>query len=529
MDRRSFVTRVSAAGVLAAAGTTLPRVAHAAQPAAAPSPPPVDLRTSALADPTELTLAEAAATIRAGRLTSERLVRAYLERIERFDDVYRAWNLVLADRALADARRTRRRGGLLAGVPLAIKDNCYTRGVETSANSFLFEGFVPRFDATVVARLTGAGDIVLGKTQMGPLATTRATTPAGDITTLNAWATNDPEVSPGGSSSGSATAVAARMAASSIGTQTGGSITAPANAQGLTGLKPTMGRVSLFGIVPLTYTRDHPGPIARDARDAALMLQVMAGEDPNDPRTQGLPPVPDYVTAATPVRGRAGVRWATRVGVMPDFLGAEGLDPAVKRLRTAFLQELRGIRGVDVVEVPFPPEWEFLTGPAMNDVRLPERTEPFMTFLQDDLRGFGVSVVNWLAGALMGADEYLTGQRAKSVLLTRVLDTLETCDVVMQTEPTPFDAIGLPELALPIGFGAQGRPEGVIVGGRPFGEQRLLALAAAYQSVTDWHLRRAPDPVAVPAEASRGGTLSQAVAPAARGRIDALTAARESE
>ena len=130
---------------------------------------------------------------------------------------------------------------------------------------------------------------MLGKTQMGPLATTRATTPDGVVTTVNAWTPTNPNIDPGGSSTGTATAVAGRMATSGIGTQTGGSITAPSNAQNLTGLKPTMGRVSLHGIIPLSYTRDHPGPLARDAKDAAIMLTAMAGEDPDDPRTQGLP------------------------------------------------------------------------------------------------------------------------------------------------------------------------------------------------------------------------------------------------
>ena len=131
--------------------------------------------------------------------------------------------------------------------------------------------------------------MILGKTQMGTLATTRATTPDGEVTTVNAWTPDAPAYDPGGSSSGSATATAGRLACSSIGTQTGGSITSPSNQQGLTGLKPTMGRTSLYGVIPLTYSRDNAGPLARDALDAAIMTQVMAGPDPKDPRTQGLP------------------------------------------------------------------------------------------------------------------------------------------------------------------------------------------------------------------------------------------------
>src|SRR5690606_35076584 len=276
-----------------------------------------EVRPEALDDPTELTIAEAATLFRRRRLHPVELVDAYLERIDAFDDTYQAWNTVLADEARAAAAAADVRGARspLVGIPLAIKDNYYAAGVPTTANSFVFADFVPTYDATTVAALKAAGAIVLGKTQMGPLATTRATTPTGEITTVNAWAPTNPAVDLGGSSTGSATAVAGRMATSSVGTQTGGSITSPSNAQGLTGLKPTMGRASLHGIIPLTYTRDHPGPLARDARDAAIMLQAMAGPDPADPRTQGLPPVPDLVAAATPVRrgGRVVLRWPTRV------------------------------------------------------------------------------------------------------------------------------------------------------------------------------------------------------------------------
>lgn len=518
IDRRSFLHRFSALAAASAVGTvTLPSVGYAAPPAAGPIADPYGpVRPEATADITELTIAEAASLIRSRRLTSERLVEAYLDRIGAFDPTYQAFNLVLADAALAAARaadRTPRRGPL-HGIPLAIKDNYYTRGIRTTANSFLFEKFEPPFDATAVARLTAAGGIVLGKTQMGPLATTRATTPDGRITTVNAWAPGDPAVDPGGSSSGSATAVAARMATSSVGTQTGGSITAPSNAQNLTGLKPTMGRVSLYGIVPLSYTRDHPGPLARDAMDTAIMLTAMAGADPHDPRSQGLPPVPDLIAAATPVRRGSGtrMRWPTRIGVIPGYTAGTSETAAARR---AFLNTMAGVEGAEIVDVPLPEEWDLLTGTAFNNVRLPERSEPFLQLLRQDLRGFGVSVNGWLQGALLGADEYLVGQRAKVLLLQRVLDDLfAQCDVVVQTGPTPFDAIGLPELALPLGFRADGLPIGTILGGLPYAEDRLLAVAAAYQAETDWHLRRPADP-------HRATARGTAPAVGERGRLSA--------
>jgi Asp-tRNA(Asn)/Glu-tRNA(Gln) amidotransferase A subunit family amidase len=483
VDRRAFLARAAALGVGGAA--VLPAIAEAAPTARVTAQPDVEPRAEALRDLTELTIAEAATLIRRGKLKPEDLLAAYLERIHAHDATYLAFNTVRQEQALAEARGRLPRGPL-HGIPLAIKDNYFTAGTATTANSFLYADFVPPYDATAVAKLKSAGAIVLGKTQMGPLATTRATTPDGRVTTVNAWAPSRPEVSPGGSSSGSATAVAGRLATSSIGTQTGGSITAPSNAQNLTGLKPTMGRVSLYGIVPLSYTRDHPGPLARDVLDAAIMLTAMAGPDSHDPRTQGLPRVPDLVTAATPVRGR--LRWPTRIGVIPGYAAG---DPA----RAAFLDTLDSIRGVTLVEVPLPAEWELLTGNTFNNVRLPERSEPFLPQLATDLRGFGVSVLGWLQGALMGANEFLTGQRAKLLLLDRVLnDLFKRCDVVVQSSPIPFDILGLPELALPIGFTPDGRPTGTILGGPPFAEDRLLSIGAAYQSTTDWHHRRPADP-----------------------------------
>jgi Asp-tRNA(Asn)/Glu-tRNA(Gln) amidotransferase A subunit family amidase len=499
LDRRAFLTRMAAASSLAAIGAA--PVAEASQrlsAVAAPLPGELD-------DLNELTLAQTAAAIRQRRISSEEAVRAHLERIERFEETYLAFNTVLAEQALARARELDRRppDGVIHGVPIVVKDNYWTKGVETTANSHIFEGFVPDEDATCVARLLDAGAVILGKTQMGPLATTRATTPDGVVTTVNAWTPDTPAYDPGGSSSGSATAVAGRLACSSVGTQTGGSITSPSNQQALTGLKPTMGRTSLYGIIPLTYSRDHAGPLARDARDAAIVTEILAGPDPKDPRTQGLPPVPDLVHAAEPADtpGRPRVRWPTTLGVPPGY--ASGSSPAALA-RRAMLGVFADL-GVEVREIALPEEWDLLTGGVFNNVRLPERTEPFLPYLKQDLKLFGVSLNSWMQGLFLSGDEWIKGQRAKHVLLRRVLDDLfAQCDAVLQTNPVPFDIIGLPEIAFPIGFqanAASGRdvPIGAIVGGQPYAEDRLLALAAAYQADTDWHLRRPADPAPAPA------------------------------
>src|SRR3954453_9345712 len=243
LARRTFLARSMAVTAAAAAGQLAwgPTAAEAATSIKYRTPTMAPLakfradawvapRPEALADPTELTIAEAAYQIKNGKITPAALVEAYLARISAFDSVYKAFNTVRASQVLAEARA--KTGGASAtsplyGIPLAIKDNYFTAGTQTTANSYIFQGFVPPFDATAVARLKLAGGLVLGKMQMRPLPTTRTTTPNGTVPTVNAWTPADPAYDPGGSSTGSATATASRMASSSIGTQTGGSITCP--------------------------------------------------------------------------------------------------------------------------------------------------------------------------------------------------------------------------------------------------------------------------------------------------------------
>jgi Asp-tRNA(Asn)/Glu-tRNA(Gln) amidotransferase A subunit family amidase len=502
VNRRVFLASSASVAAGVAAIPALP-VAAAATLAGGGRPvvvPDVDVRAAARQDPTEATLAEAATLLRRRELSAVELVDAHLARIATFDSVYQAFNAVTADSARREARAADRgRTGPLRGIPLCIKDNYYTAGVVTTANSFIFKDFIPQYDATSVARLKAAGGIVVGKGQMGPLATTRATAPNGIVTTVNAWTPADPSVDPGGSSTGPACSVAGRMACSCIGTQTGGSIVNPSNQQNLTGLKPTMGRTSIYGVIPLSYTRDHSGPLARDALDAAIMLTVLAGPDPNDPRTLGLPAVPDLVTSALPVRrrGKVVLRRATTIGVPPDYL--TGVSAGVLALRQTFLSTIAAIPGARLVDVAYPDDWALLTG-TFNAIRLSERTEPFLPYLKRDPKLFGVALLSWLQGLFLSGDEWITGQRAKNHLLREVLDgVMARCDVLLQTGPVPFDILGLPELALPIGFTAVGSnpkvPVGTILGGAPYEEDRLLEVAAAYQAVTDWHTQRPADPI----------------------------------
>src|SRR5690606_30024158 len=264
---------------------------------------------------------------------------AYADRIERYDGVYQAYADRPGREALREQVRRAPATAPLLGIPLALKDNFYTRDLLTEGGSLVFKGFRPDYDATAVALLRAQGALVVGKAQMGNLAGGRASVPGTTTpTTRNAWTPGDVRYSPAGSSSGSGTAVAARLAVAGLGTQTGGSVMGPGTAQGLTCIKPTFGRVSLHGVIPLSYTRDHVGVMARDALDAAILLQVLAQPDPLDPRTLGLPPAPNYALAATAFDGeRPRVRWPTRIGVWPDFL--EARDEDTDRLRRELVAE----------------------------------------------------------------------------------------------------------------------------------------------------------------------------------------------
>ncbi|HEV7734103.1 MAG TPA: amidase [Candidatus Binatia bacterium] len=506
IDRRSFIVRLGAASAaVAALPPIVARVAHAAPNSGTPFADTV--RPEARNDPTECSISEAATLIKSGALKPSTLIGAYLERIATWDaDYYQAYNTVLAEQAIADAQRLDRTKyiGPLHGVGLAFKDNYYSAGVLTTANSFIFADFVPEYDCTAIARVKAAGGIMLGKLQMGPLAGGRPTTPDGVITTRNPWAPNNPEVTPSGSSGGSGCATAGRLATCTMGTQTGGSITGPGMSNGITALKPTHGRLSVYGIIPLTITRDHIGPLARDAKDAAIVAQVVGGPDLNDPRTIGLPPMPNLVEAATPVvkKGRVVPRWALRVGVPPGF--TTGTTPnAVARV--AMLNQLAAI-GYEIVDVTLPDEFTLLNSGAFN-VSSSERAEMDFKYLKQDVRLFGGRLTGWLPSIVQGGAEVAKGLRTRLLLLDRCMTQMfNQCDVIMQTGSN-FDGIGLPLCTFAIGFApnAQGitLPLATSVGGPPFSEESILSVIAAYQATTTFHFERPADPVVGVSAASR--------------------------
>ncbi len=509
VSRRWFLDRMAWVSSVAAAGAVLPSEVgalgagrgDAARLTTDVSNLPV--RAGVQQEPTEMTLAETIALVRRGAVRPEEMVEAYSDRIGRFDGVLKAF-AAKPDRAalLAEAGQTPA-GGVdapLRGACLTPKDNFYTADLLTEGGSRVYEGFQPDYDATVVATMRAAGGLVVGKAQMGNLAGGRAqvygtTTP----TTRNAWAPGDERYSPGGSSSGTATAVAARLAVAGLGTQTGGSVIGPGNLQGLTCIKPTFGRVSLHGVIPLSYTRDHVGPMARNALDAAILLQAIAHPDPNDPRTLGLPAAPNFVYAATPFPGGApAVRWPTRIGLWPGYF--EDGNEQVNALRRAFVEQLERTGNVRIVpDVRLPDQWEELTGAPLGGSH-GDPTAFFIEALRKDVRDFGDRLPRFLNGMLQSADTYVKVQQARMMLLHRMETQLFTqCDVVLTEGTGPFDGTGLPVLGMPIGMDVDEEtgldvPRGATVAARPFGEERLLAVAAAWQAVTDHHLRRPPDP-----------------------------------
>lgn len=460
------------------------------------------LRPEAIDDPTELTIAEALGAFERGRLTPVDLMEAYLDRIDAYEPVYLAFNdRPSRESVLAAARALGRRPGrrkLVWGTAMAPKDNYYTADLLTTANSPVFADFRPDYDSTCVARLRANGGVVIGKAQMGPLASGRALLPGTDIpTTRNAWAPDDIRLSPSGSSGGTATAVAARLATSGIGTQTGGSITSPGQAQGLTAFKPTFGRTSLYGVIPLTYTRDHAGPLARDAKDAAIMLQALAGADANDPRTVGLPPVPDYITAATPVtrRRRVELRWPTKIGILPGWLTPSDVEQAT--LRADLVAKLDAVPGCSLAEVGLPDEWEEMQGLSSTTG---EGSNAFVPYLRQDVAQLATRLTGFLGGTLRSASTYLKAMQIRYVVFKRAQQQLfSQCDLVLVPNVGEFDLIGHPLCSFPIGFGTDTElgltvPRGAVLGGPPLSEQRILSVIAAYQALSDFHLRRPPDP-----------------------------------
>ncbi len=458
------------------------------------------------------TIAAVGAAIRAGKLSPVDATRQCLDRIARLDPRLGAFVTVDAEGALAAARRLeaeQSRGtwrGPLHGVPLAFKDLCFIRGLPTSCGTRRSEYFTAERDCTAVSRLVAAGVVSLGKLNMTELAMGAFGDNPHHGPARNPWAHDR---CPGGSSSGSGVAVAAGLALGAIGTDTGGSIRLPSGCCGITGLKPTYGRVSRAGAMALSWSNDHVGPMARTALDCALMLQAMAGPDPLD-ATASTRPVPDYLTALDePVAG-------LRVGVPENFFfqGLDGEMEAGVREAVTTLVSL----GARVQEIHLPDPQvisdvaQIITrseAAALHAGLLRERPADLGAFARARLElGLGVLAYDYLQAQRLRARLARAFTREVwsevdvlvapvipepapplSVALEGTLDEITTRQGRFSRLTRPFNGLGLPALCLPCGFSRSGLPLAFQLVGRPFEEATVLRLGHAYQRATAWHTR----------------------------------------
>jgi aspartyl-tRNA(Asn)/glutamyl-tRNA(Gln) amidotransferase subunit A len=471
--------------------------------------------------------------VRRGERSAVEICRESLARLEAREPALHAFVTVTADRALEraaaiDREPARWRDTPLAGVPVALKDNLSTRGVRTTASSRMLESYVPPFDATAVARLEEAGAVVVGKTNCDEFAMGSSTENSAFGPTRNPWALNR---IPGGSSGGSAVAVASGMAPLALGSDTGGSVRQPAALCGIVGLKPTYGRVSRYGLLAFGSSLDQIGPIARRVGDAALALSVIAGADPADATSSGAP-VPDYTAALTgDVRG-------VRIGV-PSGLVDEGVDAEVSAAFRTALDVLRA-RGTVLVDIALPTAWAAI--PVYYLVATAEASSNLARYdgvrfgyraagAPDDLRsmyartrarGFGPEVKRriMLGTYVLSAGYYdayyLKAQQVRTLIRHDYDRAFERVDVIaMPTSPTAAFRIGeriedplqmyladvftvsanlagLPAISFPVGFTSDALPIGVQLTGRLFDEAAVLRIADAYERDSEWWKREPP-------------------------------------
>jgi aspartyl-tRNA(Asn)/glutamyl-tRNA(Gln) amidotransferase subunit A len=467
-------------------------------------------------EPTALGVAELAAALRARAVSAVEVLDAHLARLERHAGTLHAFVTVTAaaarrDAAAADGALRAGRAGPLAGVPIAVKDLLAVAGVTRSNGSPACAGDRPAAaDAAVVRRLRAAGAVVVGTTHLHEFAYGPTGVNPMLGTPVNPW---DAERVPGGSSSGSGVAVAARLVPAAVGTDTGGSVRIPSSFLGVTGMKPTYGRVSRRGVTPLSWSLDHVGPLVRSARDAALMLAVMAANDADDPTTAAVPPV-DYAAALErPLRGlRVGVPRAFAWRLVDDEVGT-GVDAALD----VFRRGGAAVRDVDV------PSLEH-AGPALGAIILAEAATAIPACLGARLAEASLELRTYMElGKVVTARHYLAAQQLRTRLLAEMRAALDGVDVLaLPTTPLPappvgelavrlggadvgvmeaigrltgpFNLTGLPALSLPCGFTARGLPLGLQLAGRPFAEADVLAAGHAFQRETDWHRRVPPEP-----------------------------------
>jgi aspartyl-tRNA(Asn)/glutamyl-tRNA(Gln) amidotransferase subunit A len=474
-----------------------------------------------------LSAAEQGRLIRGGKLSPVELVRACLDRIQRYDGVLRACITVLADAAMAQAReaeqeiRAGRWRGPLHGLPFGVKDQLCTRGIRTTAGSTILAEYVPDFDATVVARMRAAGAILISKENLHEFGKGGTHVfPYGQP--RNPW---HPDHTPASSSSGSGIAPAAGFCSGSLGEDTGGSVRSPAAANGIVGLRPTFGRVSRRGGLMYGWTADTIGPLTRTVEDNALFLQAIAGGDPADPLSSDRP-VPDYAAALKPdLKGMT-------LAVVREMSWPDGVHPEVRSAMEAALVVLRGL-GAEVREISLKRArhavpLQLLTSDSDIAAMMLKR------WLRDRYDEFDAGTRTRLAaGCLIPATVYHRAMRARVLVRNEVLAALAGCDALLcptslnppgrieavrekvetpddmdsrvllrRISAYPFSMANVPAIAVPMGFSKAGLPVSLQIAAKPFEESTVFRVAHAYERATQWHQRH-PD---------LGRTLRQAAA-----------------
>lgn len=463
-----------------------------------------------------LTIAEAADLIESRRLSPVELTRAYLERVESLNDRLGAYISVMSESALAQASRAESEiangsyRGKMHGIPVAIKDIIYTKGVLTSAASRVLSDHVPDYDSTIVERLDTAGAVLLGKLNLSEFAI------GGTIdhpfgTPRNPWDTGR---SAGGSSSGSAVAVAGNLCAGALGSDTGGSIRGPSAFCGIVGLRPTYGRVTRHGVIPMSWSLDTVGPMTHTVEDCAIMLQTIAGHDERDSSSAD-EPVPDYSESLG--------NWPreVRVALPREAMDFDGLNGEVRDSVASAADQLAET-GADV---------EYADLPMLahsGAVFLATADVDAATFHMDWLKS-RADLYDWNtrtrleSAAITPSPVYLRGLRARTLVRDEMISTLEAYDfIVMPASPTaappiarstgspggyyqgrldlarrrytsPAALAGLPAISVPCGFTESGLPIGLQIIGRPFSEADLFRIARAYEQAADWRGYRTPE------------------------------------
>ena len=461
-----------------------------------------------------LTIAEAARRIASRELSPVELIDAHLERIDETDDRLNSFITLLRDESMAAATRAEQAVvsgadlGPLHGIPIGLKDLYDVGGVRTTVGSKILRDFVPVADAAVTERFNQAGAIILGKLQMHEFALGGTSLNPHDGPAHNPW---DTARVTGGSSGGSGSAVASGQCMAALGSDTGGSVRIPSTLCGIVGLKPTFGRVSRRGVYPLSHSLDTVGPMTRTARDAALVLNVIAGHDPRDPSSSSRP-VEDYTASLDD--GMKGLR----IGIPKEYF-FDVIDPEVERAVSEAALMLQTL-GASVDQVSVPAFNHSI--PISGTILLTEAASVHLERLKQRPDDIGADVRGRLQqGALTPATDYIKAQQARTVFNRQVADAMKDYDLLLApTAPVTapridettvevggieesvlallprltraFNICGVPTVSVPCGFTDAGMPIGMQLAGRPFEEATVLRAAHTYEQATDWHLRRPP-------------------------------------